>query len=612
LVLTITPSDDTGQIGMTRGFRRQPVSFDQCLGWLHAPLGDEAASTAVVLCSGLRHDAMTGYRPFRLLADALAEAGYPTLRFDYPGTGDSCDIGTAEHWAEWQQSIHTAANWLRDHSGASRIVLVGLRLGATLAAAVAEHRADVAGLVLVAPVLRGRTYIRELITEATMGGQGGPPLAENGIAVHELRLTAETVRLIQQVELRKVELARGCRVAVYSQSPSPVLSECVGSWVRRGADVSCADFTGLEPMLRPAHMSHEPSANVGRIVAWLREAIPTGPPPLQQARVPERPEISDAVWVETPLRFGTAGNLFGVLCRPTAREEAGLAVVIVNSSGNPHQGLARVNVDLARQLAAEGFASLRMDFAGLGDSIAPGDAETHVLEVDRRADVGAAINALEGLGYRRFAVQGLCSGAYHAFHAGLADPRISILLLVNLPLFQWRVGDAIEFLSHIQGNPVSLLLQLRQKDVWSRLVQQGSLGLRTRLAMLRVWFFEKVKTFGRRQAMFLGFGPPPTFAQASTSRLAQRARTLFLFSEGDGGIAALAQEFGVKRAPPGAEVRIVPGVDHALTLANMRGVVFEHLVRFLNQDGVSVAESHAWERLSPARRDSDTRYQAPA
>jgi pimeloyl-ACP methyl ester carboxylesterase len=611
LVLTITPSD-TGQIGVTRGFRRQPISFDQCLGWLHAPLGDEAASTAVVICSGLRHDAMTGYRPFRLLADALAESGYPTLRFDYPGTGDSGDIGEAEHWAEWQKSIHTAADWLREHSGASRIVLVGLRIGATLAAVVAEQRIDVAGLVLIAPVLRGRTYIRELITEAAMGGHGTAPSAENGIAVHELCFSAETVRLIQQVELRKVELARGCRVAVYSQSPSPVLSECVGSWVRRGADVACADFAGLEPMLRPAHMSHEPSANVGRVVDWLREAIPTGPPPSQQARVPERPEIKDNVWVETPLRFGTTGNLYGVLCRPTAREEAGLAVVIVNSSGNPHQGLARVNVDLARQLAAEGFASLRIDFAGLGDSIAPGDAETHVLEADRRADVAAAIDALEGLGYRRFAVQGLCSGAYHAFHAGLADPRISVLLLVNLPLFQWRVGDAIEFLSHIQGNPVGLLLQLRQRDVWNRLFQQGSIGLRARAAMLGVWFFEKLKTFGRRQAMLLGFGPPPTFAQASTNRLAQRARTLFLFSEGDGGIAALAQEFGAKRAPPGAEVRIIPGVDHALTLKHLRGGVFDHLIGFLNQDAVPTAESHAWERLSPTRRDADTRFRAPA
>ncbi|MGD0429612.1 MAG: alpha/beta hydrolase [Acetobacteraceae bacterium] len=596
-MLTITPND-TDQVGVVRGFRRQPVSFDQCFGWLHAPLGDESSSTAVVLCSGLRHDGMTAYRSFRLLADALADAGYPTLRFDYPGTGNSRDIGTAEHWAEWQQSIHTAADWLRDHSGAGRIILCGLRIGATLAAVVAEQRTDVAGLVLIAPVLRGRSYIRELITETAMGARGTSRHPEDGLAVNELRFSGETVQLINQVELRKVALARGCRVVVYAQSPSPVLSECVSTWARRGADVTCEDFTGLDPMLRPAHMSHEPSADVTRILGWLRESIPTGPPPLQHARVPERAEIRHGSCIETPLRFGPTGNLFGVLCRPSARDDSSMAVVIVNSGGNPHQGLARVNVDLARRLAAEGFASLRMDFAGLGDSIAPGDAETHVLEVDRRADVAAAIDVMEELGYRRFAAQGLCSGAYHAFHAALADQRISVLLLVNLPLFQWRVGDAIEFLSHVQGNPVSLLLQLRQMDVWKRLLQQGPLGLRTRLAMLRVWFYEKIKAIGRRHARFLGFGPPPTFAQDSINRLAQRARTLFLFSEGDAGVAALSHEFGQKRCPPGAAVRIVPGQDHALTSCETRGVVFEHMIGFLKQDAVSLTGSHAWERPS--------------
>jgi pimeloyl-ACP methyl ester carboxylesterase len=545
----------------------------------------------------MRADGMTGYRSFRLLANMLAEAGYPTLRFDYPDTGDSRDLAGSDHWVEWQRSIHNAANWMREHCSARRVVLIGLRFGALLAATVAEQRADIAGLVLLAPVLRGRSFIRELSTESSFRGD----VARNadGLSIHELRLSGHAVRQIQQVDLRKAVLARGCPVAVYAQIRSPVLSDCVSAWTRGGAEVTCGDFAGFEPLLRPAHLMHEPSANVSRVVTWLRQAVPLGPVPRRDARVPARAEIRQASYVETPVRFGANGDLFGVLCRPPNAVHDGMAIIIVNSSGNPHQGLARVNVDLARRLAAEGFASLRMDFAGLGDSVAPGDPETHVFETDRCADVAAAIDELENLGYRRFAIQGLCSGAYHAFHAAVADPRVGILLLVNMPLFRWRNGDAIEFLSHVLESPVNLLLQLRQKDVWMRLLRQGSSALRTRLAMQLTWVTERVTALARRHASRLGFGPPPTFAQECVRRLAQRTRTLFLFSEGDAGIAALDREFGTRRPPPGTELRVVPGLDHALTDGDMRRIVVEYMAEFLTRDARRSTLSPSLETAIP-------------
>ena len=70
---------------------RIPVAFDGCFGWLHTPPDGLARDTAVLLCPGILKDAMLAHCSWRLLADRLAEAGYTTLRFDYPGTGDSCD-----------------------------------------------------------------------------------------------------------------------------------------------------------------------------------------------------------------------------------------------------------------------------------------------------------------------------------------------------------------------------------------------------------------------------------------------------------------------------------------------------------------------------------------
>ena len=43
-------------------------------------------------------------------------------------------------------------------------------------------------------------------------------------------------------------------------------------------------------------------------------------------------------------------------------------VLLVNTSANPRWGNARIAVDIARSLAADGVASLRMDAAGMGDS----------------------------------------------------------------------------------------------------------------------------------------------------------------------------------------------------------------------------------------------------
>ena len=106
-----------------------PVTFNDCFGWLHAPGDDVAGDVGVVICPGLMRDGLLAYCSLRLLADELAAAGYWVLRFDYPGTGDSCD-GAIEreggHWPAWMKSVDQAADWLRAQTGVRRLVLCGL------------------------------------------------------------------------------------------------------------------------------------------------------------------------------------------------------------------------------------------------------------------------------------------------------------------------------------------------------------------------------------------------------------------------------------------------------------------------------------------------------
>jgi pimeloyl-ACP methyl ester carboxylesterase len=100
---------------------------------------------------------------FRVLATQLERAGYAALRFDYSGTGDSLGDGGAATVEAWVGDVAIAADRLRSASGAARLAVVGLRLGATLAA-LASARGELRPrhLVLWDPVVDGAGYLREL------------------------------------------------------------------------------------------------------------------------------------------------------------------------------------------------------------------------------------------------------------------------------------------------------------------------------------------------------------------------------------------------------------------------------------------------------------------
>ncbi len=560
------------------------VRFGLCFGWLHLPAGGVVRDTAVVLCAGLRADARNGHRAFRLLANALARAGFAVLRFDYPGTGNSDDPASRhsdgpELLSVWLDSIHAAAHAVRAASGASGVALCGLRFGATLAALAAEARDDVRALILLGPVTRGRSYIRQLTIEANVAS---PALTANaGLAAHELQLSGETVRRIAALDMRAFALDPACRVVIHAEAATPVVDACIEAWRLRGATVDRADFAGLEAIIRPSFMSHEKAADVSRIVAWLVAATPDAKASRGRQSVRGAADTQAPPAAETPLRFGPDGALFGVLSRPAGVvADPTLVVLIGNSGGDPLYGTARFGVVLSRAMAQNGIASLRMDFAGLGDSIAPGDAETHVFETDRRQDFAAAIDALTALGFRRFAVQGLCSGAYHAFHAALSDPRIETLLLVNAPMFQWRAGDPIEFLNHATTAPLDFLRQLSARKVWRR-VREGRFDVRDRVWMQAKWLAGKSRDLVWRAAGTIGIARPANFAQRSMSRLAARSKTLFLFAQGDPGLTAFAGAFGQGQTPQGATLRIVPDLDHILTTREMQLRVAAEITNFL-------------------------------
>lgn len=567
-----------------------PVSFNECFGWLHAPADGKGTDVAVVICQGLMRDGLLAHCSLRLLGDELAAKGYWVLRFDYPGTGDSLDNAierAGRHWNAWQQSVDAACDWLRTVSGADTLILSGLRAGATLAVLAAEKRHDVAGLLLFQPVVSGRSYVRELILEADLQSGKTSSRGED-LDIREFHFKAATLDQIAEVDLRKARPRAGQKIASFVRPDiAPAarqIEECVTTWNAGGAEAATHGWDGLVPLMRHSVIDENELADFSHVIAWLTRALP--PRALPPRALPAEARLEPDGAIETPFWFGP--KLFGVLSRP-AQGTTDRILLIGNGGRDPHYGAARQNVDFARFLARNGIACLRFDFAGLGDSIGPPGKErllTHTF-TDRLPDIGAALDALQPLGFRRFSMLGLCSGAYHAFHAALTDSRLGALLLVNLPLFTLPAGgDTLDFLRNRGQSPAVVARKLLNPASWKTLLSgRSDVGtiVRSVFAHIGRRIAGTSQAIGRR----LGLVKQQTFAARALAALAQRgARPLFLFSPGDEEIDSFAREFGPAgeglKPFAGAKMVVLPRMDHDLTRAIGRRDAENEVLAFLS------------------------------
>ena len=139
---------------------------------VYYPAVNALKNEGVVLCNPFGQEGMRAHRALRQLAMLLAKKGYHVLRFDYRGTGDSALDMEEVSALDWKDDVGVAIDELRDMSGAGKIAVVGLRLGALIAAASCVEKKDINRLVLWDPVLSGIEYIDELRREMTPTDSG--------------------------------------------------------------------------------------------------------------------------------------------------------------------------------------------------------------------------------------------------------------------------------------------------------------------------------------------------------------------------------------------------------------------------------------------------------
>jgi len=134
----------------------------QLFGCYHASKAEPSRGCGVVLCYPMGHEYMQFHRAYRQLALDLSRSGFPVLRFDFFGCGDSAGQCADGRINQWLADISTAVVEIKRRSDVVKVCLAGLRLGGTLATIVGTERGDISGMVLWDPIVTGRAYVEKL------------------------------------------------------------------------------------------------------------------------------------------------------------------------------------------------------------------------------------------------------------------------------------------------------------------------------------------------------------------------------------------------------------------------------------------------------------------
>ena len=140
---------------------------------------------------------------------------------------------------------------------------------------------------------------------------------------------------------------------------------------------------------------------------------------------------------ERSLAFGPDAILVGTLCLPETGPRAATGMILFNAGVVHRVGPHRINVRLARRLAAAGIPSLRFDLAGQGDS----ERAAGGLPFEEQAvhDIRRAIDCLQReAGVDAATLFGFCSGGVHSYEAAPRDERIAGILMYDT--FHWRTA----------------------------------------------------------------------------------------------------------------------------------------------------------------------------
>jgi pimeloyl-ACP methyl ester carboxylesterase len=148
-------------LGIKETFVSLSVGGGHTVGVLSEPL-TEPRDTAWLLCHSFGMEQMTLLLTDVGIARKMSAAGFPVLRFQCQGYGDSSEINAHPDPSTHLRDTQEALEQLRALTGAREIGTLGARFGGTIAALIAD-RNELPYTILIAPEVSGKAFGKELL-----------------------------------------------------------------------------------------------------------------------------------------------------------------------------------------------------------------------------------------------------------------------------------------------------------------------------------------------------------------------------------------------------------------------------------------------------------------
>ncbi len=460
---------------------------DPVFGWFHPAEPAPDSRSAILIVPPWGWHEVASYRSRRAWAERLAADGHPTLRIDLPGTGDSGGTASGpDRVAAWIRSIHTAVAWLRDETDSATVAVIGMGLGALLAARAIAAGAAIDELVGWAIPSTGREEVRRQRAFARLQPdrysltEREPAMLPDGwLEVNGFVLSAATIRDLEPLRFPDASIGDCRRVLLLETDGIAVPEAIVRDIAAFGALVDVRPGPGWQSMTFHPQHDEPPLAVFDTVAGWLagataeRAVVPKRPlPRTDAADAPASTVLAiDGVRIrESAILIGETGRQrFAILAELEAPPPTPIAAVFLNAGAVRRIGPNRIWVDAARRWAQHGVPSLRIDLEGIGDS--DGDAARYedVGHFYAREELAAQIRAfsddlLRRTGAGSLILAGLCAGGYWAFNAAAGDERVVAAYLLNPGALEWRT-------SLVRTRNARRLRRLADPAWWRRLIR---------------------------------------------------------------------------------------------------------------------------------------------
>jgi pimeloyl-ACP methyl ester carboxylesterase len=573
----------------------------------------------LVLCNPFGYESICAHRSVRGFAEAAAAIGVPALRFDFRGTGDSVDIDLNVNQIDvWSKDIVEAVCELRRQTGVQRVCLLGFRLGALLATLAARNCDDVCGLMLIAPVVSGRRYVRELRTLRMAAMLGSDRLHVSKVPLQDRKVTTSvhmevsgfllspaTLDSLSSVNLSDFEGGRPSRVFVIEGQSLPVAHTWAEIMIKAGRNVTYRTMPGIVEMLMTApQFAVVPVHMIAAMQEWLLSIAPVPSKAVDQLTsryiagktcapkltmtLPMSNGLDPATLTERAVRFGPDAVLFGIVTEPPRGERRRRAVILLNPGVDHHIGASRLYVSFARRWGGRGYVVLRMDLAGIGDSATrPGKQDDDVFPAAALDDIRSAIDYLrDSYHVGDVTLVGLCSGAYHALRAADAGIQVQRIIMINPQNYYWKEGMSLNDLQLVEvvRNPGVYRQQMLSASAWKRVIR-GRVNIYRVVQIYIQRLYVAILFAMRNLARRLHLRLPNDLGRELKEIVARGISVVFVFAPGEPGIDLLKLEAGsmLDRLGSRCRIHILERGDHVFShhdsRAALEGVLNDELFR---------------------------------